>query len=460
MNWVSGLIAIFLMFLSSLSGGVFNQIKTPVATTTESVVVSTTSNITTLPEQLPQQTNSTSTANIATQTTPIQNDGTQSAYFSVSPVPDAAPFSVYFCASQGSGDVTNFGDGSPATAMTPISATSPDYQSCGPGIDVSHTYKRPGTYVVTLYDSKGDQLGIATTTLTASSSTSQTSSVSFPGMSEYTDSEFGFSFWYPSGWIVTQLPVTNDSDSNGPDSNEILVKTLEISGPAQQNVYIDEAHYPPGPWIAFDGECTSKYFFDTNKKRWAVTLSGCDEPTSTSYDLPQYGDSTNPYTMGGLPELFSQEGLSGITFTVPLSGTNVTNAVDISADDPGEIIPLMNTIVATNPSIATPVSATEQSHIIRTEAFSYGVVGTPVGEYWYKDSEHVYDTDGNILPGVNPANFVLIGGDYSSYATDGVHVYSGDTVIPGADLSTFVVSADGFDATDKNHTYSLGKIVQ
>jgi len=46
------------------------------------------------------------------------------------------------------------------------------------------------------------------TTAVSQASTNKTSvqtsaqSISVPGMSEYTDSNFGFSFWYPSSWSV------------------------------------------------------------------------------------------------------------------------------------------------------------------------------------------------------------------------------------------------------------------
>ncbi|OGC93649.1 hypothetical protein A2389_03295 [Candidatus Adlerbacteria bacterium RIFOXYB1_FULL_48_10] len=115
---------------------------------------------------------------------------------------------------------------------------------------------------------------------------------------------------------------------------------------------------------------------------------------------------------------------------------------------------------------------------------------TVIGDYWAKDKDRVY-SDGNVIVGADPATFELIDVEYEYYGRDATQVFTYDGVIKGAepetfvplqygyakdaknvyynmelmsdaDVSTFTVSGYDldvpYDAQDKNHTYSSGKI--
>jgi hypothetical protein len=52
-----------------------------------------------------------------------------------------------------------------------------------------------------------------------------------PGMSQFTDTEFGFSFRYPAAWKVVHEPVS-DPSSQGWFPDAKIVKELQIGNPA------------------------------------------------------------------------------------------------------------------------------------------------------------------------------------------------------------------------------------
>src|SRR5690242_8391899 len=60
------------------------------------------------------------------------------------------------------------------------------------------------------------------------------SATTVPGMSQYTDANFGFSFWYPAAWRLTDGPVADPTDPTGPGwfSDATIVKELHIRNPA------------------------------------------------------------------------------------------------------------------------------------------------------------------------------------------------------------------------------------
>jgi len=128
---------------------------------------------------------------------------TTAGSLSVSSTNGAAPLTVTFSIQQSAGgQFIDFGDGtnpcSPLTAGFAFDeggCNAPAYPQT-----FTHTYTTPGTYkVVASRHFPSTTLGAATITVTGSNQ----SSVSVPGMSEYTDASFGFSFWYPSGWQIT-----------------------------------------------------------------------------------------------------------------------------------------------------------------------------------------------------------------------------------------------------------------
>ncbi len=90
---------------------------------------------------------------------------------------------------------------------------------------------------------------------------------------------------------------------------------------------------------------------------------------------------------------------------------------------------------------------------------------------WYKDSQHVYDEHGTILPGVNPATFKAISSSY--FATDGVHIwnehetYDGAAIRPLADPATFTIVTQTNKTgdfppefeKDKSHVWYMGTLI-
>lgn len=205
-----------------------------------------------------------------------------------------------------------------------------------------------GDYEVNVWSPDGNT-SLASGTFTISSPVTP----SIPGMSKETyndpDSGFNYSFWYPTGSFIksNQNPVT------------LADKQLNVNG-----VIIQPVNFPDGTVTTPQGGCMAKYFFDATSGKWMQTISGCDSPTTTTvYD-------TSGNTMGGLPVFFSQNGLSSQSYIVPLSATSAQKALQISGPY-SVLLPLVKTITATNPSAATPVSASAQQAIIHAEATAY-----------------------------------------------------------------------------------------
>ncbi len=82
-----------------------------------------------------------------------------------------------------------------------------------------------------------------------------------------------------------------------------------------------------------------------------------------------------------------------------------------------------------------------------------------------KDVDHVYDS-GAVIPDANPMTFKAL--DYG-YSEDANHVYyagyNGDSIVQGADPTTFTTitesdTATTYDAKDANHRYSEGQVVR
>ena len=104
---------------------------------------------------------------------------------------------------------------------------------------------------------------------------------------QYTDSSFGFSFWYPSDWQVAQVPVQNPSKYPG----EMVEKQLNITG--QQRVITIEEYVLPGSTITDStgvGACpvcsTTRYYFNFNLHTWMASFP--DDTTSGMYDGTPY----------------------------------------------------------------------------------------------------------------------------------------------------------------------------
>jgi hypothetical protein len=197
-----------------------------------------------------------------------------------------------------------------------------------------------------------------------------------------------------------------------------------------------------------------KFFFDKRTNSWMdKMLSEAPDggPPSTSRA------AVVGRTMGGLPILCGAE-RHGAGVIVPLDPTHflALTTMDAGGDQYQQYV--AETIVANG---ARRGSAAGQADTLHRDALRLGAIGESLG-YWYKDSEHVYNSEGKILPGISPKSFALLSenGPNSGFATDGVHVYESDGAeIPGADPKTFVATYRA-TATDAHHTYdwSDGKL--
>jgi hypothetical protein len=275
-------------------------------------------------------------------------------------------------------------------------------------------------------------------------------------MSKYVDTGFGFSFWYPTAWTVTQEPVADPTDG-GWFRGGTIVRRLRINefgedGPLS-SVDVEELSAPRGFLIVQGAHSTNpagadqRFFFDQRTHIWMDAL--LSKP-------PEGGHrSTRPAalwgkTMGGLPILAGAG--RGDDVIVPMDSTHLLVLTTMDSDEYERYV--AETIVANGADGRMRGSTQIEKDAIHREALKLGVVGQPAG-YLYKDSEHVYDSEGKVLPDIDPRSFALLSerGPNARFATDGVHVYdSSGVVIPGVDPQTFVAT-NLLTARDAHHTY-------
>jgi hypothetical protein len=199
------------------------------------------------------------------------------------------------------------------------------------------------------------------------------------GMSQYTDPDFGFSFWYPSGWKVTSTSLTyNPMAETGayadyPDG--VTSKILKVSNGDPNNTMGVEIDEFSSPDMSITDICTNcvaekwgvavRYYFDTSLHTWMEQDgdAGLQNPTT-----PKLADvSTN--TMGGLHMLPGGQRFQNDTI-IPLSANNflIVNSLDLGNPNRSALI---KTVVATDPKVATPMSVAQQEATIRAEAAAY-----------------------------------------------------------------------------------------
>lgn len=167
------------------------------------------------------------------------------------------------------------------------------------------------------------------------------------GMCKYTDSDFGFSFWYPNTWKVQETPVQNVALFGGSVSKKIVIS----SGKPSADITLEEV-------------------FSTNR---SVTASADTFSFNTSSHVwmhnSQAADVTGNNSMGGL-HIFTFGGTSGTNLAVPLTAKNFV------ISDPNTALqtqPLMRTLVALDLAVATPLTANEQLAFVHEEARAYGI---------------------------------------------------------------------------------------
>jgi hypothetical protein len=196
--------------------------------------------------------------------------------------------------------------------------------------------------------------------------------IAVAGMQQYTDSGFGFSFWYPSGWTVIQSSVQNQNKYLG----GTVTKQFTVS--EGSNVITIEEFYSPTFSITDStgvGACpvcvTTHYYFDRGQHTWMVIY-----PDGTSSGLVAPGvpvpANVSFNTMGGLHMLAGSLRFGANTI-IPLSASNfvivsVNGKIATESNDPQA---LAKTIVALDPSVATPVNSVQQTQVIQAEAAAY-----------------------------------------------------------------------------------------
>lgn len=334
-----------------------------------------------------------------------------------------------------------------------------------------------------------------TPTNPSAGSNSVSNKITVSGMQQYTDSNFGFSFWYPNTWTVQNATIKNNY------AGGTIQKTLTITPPngtTGDAVTIDEFSSPTREITIAKDLCspmsgssvpTHRYYFDVSTHTWMVEVpayTGQSGKDGSQYSVPASTKTADvsSNTMGGLHMLGA--GCSGSV--IPLSAKNFVVFSFYSRNVGPYYINIAKTITATDPSVATPVSINEQIQTITNAGVLLGAIGTKVGE-WYVTSEHVYNGRGDVVVGANPSTFRLIttysdGTAGTSYATDGVRVYSawsvGTSLLSGADPATFIAirqqyqipyaqssglygqSFTAYDtqfAKDKSHVWYQGRLI-
>jgi hypothetical protein len=190
-----------------------------------------------------------------------------------------------------------------------------------------------------------------------SGQTTPATGISVAGMQKFTDSAFGFSFWYPSTWTITKSPKNPPFGANLKSVSVVAMLGLQPAGQTYPSIIIQEAKSttrtitdtggagPIGPVT---------FYFDATKHIWMTTPpegDGATKPADVSIN-----------TMGGL-HMFG--GTSRFdTSIVPLTANNFVVIGDGGA---ANATALTRTIVATDPAVATPVSASDQTKTIETE---------------------------------------------------------------------------------------------
>lgn len=215
--------------------------------------------------------------------------------------------------------------------------------------------------------------------------------VSVLGMSQYTDKDFGFSFWYPSGWKVSDLSGAGSGMFAGTTdrAGNLSMGRIIIRSPDGEEIDIDKVHSDTRTYDVNPGACgycgPVRYFFDASLHQWMKQypsgMNGAPDATTAQIEAskaPVPADVSRN-NMGGL-HLFSTEQkenavilpLSARNFLV-VRGASYTGrcATGCASDRKGDAAYLANTILATDPAVATPVSQAEQIKVIQAEKDAY-----------------------------------------------------------------------------------------
>jgi hypothetical protein len=196
------------------------------------------------------------------------------------------------------------------------------------------------------------------------SDSESSSGVSVPGMSQYTDKDFGFSFWYPNNYVVSEVPVTSPSQyQDGLVVKQLIVAMVGDTNLVHNAVSIRE-YTSPDSKVLVQSDCAkfactpALYYFDKTTHTWMFST---EDPDTLQLGLSATADVSDN-TMGGL-HIFRSK-------TIPLSAHNfVTIGTWTGAGIYGQL--LAKTVTATDPSVATPVSQDQQIATIKAEQQAY-----------------------------------------------------------------------------------------
>ncbi len=287
---------------------------------------------------------------------------------------------------------------------------------------------------------------------------------SVPGMSKYTDSNEGFSFWYPSSWTVTQaqqIPITD------------AIRLLVSSPDQQEAFYIDEV-YPSKLITTQDAACLLSIFFDTTTAEWMQQTSNCNAPAGLANGVsnPAQPANISSNTMGGLHE-FTAGGPGTTQTIVPLSASSFVSIETFGNDNYGSQKYLADTIVATNPAVAIPVSTAQQTATIQAEASAYGVnmqstsmgstldqkpafTATPTSgrapltvSFYVNDGDTIDFGDGatGCSVSTDPLNCFVPSSFMHTYNTPGTYTVTVGALTPARTIGTATITVTGNNST-------------
>lgn len=194
-------------------------------------------------------------------------------------------------------------------------------------------------------------------------------SVTVNGMTKYTDTNLGYSFWYPNNWTVTTVSSGGISALSGGS----ITQTLAVSPTNNPNDGITVQDFvSTGKTITDSSNCgpsdscppSVHYYFNPTTHLWMKEAY----PYDTTLPQGAHSADISVNTMGGL-HIFAGNARNGDDI-VPLSASHFV-IVSTTASSIYYRRPLTNTIVALDPAVATPVSATQQMQTIQAELTAY-----------------------------------------------------------------------------------------
>jgi hypothetical protein len=135
------------------------------------------------------------------------------------------------------------------------------------------------------------------------------------GMRQYTDTKYGFSFWYPSALHITVSSARDVKSFPG----GVMVETLQVGepdGPAMHVVNSAKSTITDEP----DGHAApiaqTRYFYDPSARKWMVAYPEGKPDGTSGATAPA---DVSKKTIGGLPMLPSDARFD--TTIIPLSTT-------------------------------------------------------------------------------------------------------------------------------------------